>query len=318
MSFSDRVRAWLTFHRNERKAMLGMVMMIGLCYALPWLISQWYPAHSITVEITALDSLLGEDSVLHTQADPKRHSAVSAELFYFDPNQATLEDWLRLGIPAHTAQVILHYREKGGRFRKKEDLLKIYGLRQADYQRLAPYIRIPDQAQKRLMRHDSTQVLQAGSVFQHNQSKKQLPAQQKVELNSADTLLLMQLPGIGPAFARHIIRYRERLGGFYSVAQLTEVPSLPDSIVSRILPRVEVDTSLLRPLDLNKAQIGELATHPYVGYALARLIIAYREQHGPYRDIADLQKLVLVNEQIYRKLVHYLVVNPAHHESRAQ
>jgi competence protein ComEA len=61
-----------------------------------------------------------------------------------------------------------------------------------------------------------------------------------------------------------------------------------------------------------------LAMHPYVGYALARLIIAYREQHGPYQQVADLQKLVLVNEQNYRKLVHYLVVNPEHHATRSQ
>ena len=51
------------------------------------------------------------------------------------------------------------------------------------------------------------------------------PARQplSVELNSADSVTLQLLHGIGPAYARRIVNYRDRLGGFVSTTQLLEV-----------------------------------------------------------------------------------------------
>ncbi|MBX6379711.1 MAG: helix-hairpin-helix domain-containing protein [Thermoflavifilum aggregans] len=316
MSFPDQMRTLLTFSRNQRKAMLVIFLLIGISMLFPLLITRLYPEQPLVVEMITSDSLhIQMNHLPQTSAQKKSSTSVSYQLFYFDPNKATLEDWLRLGIPSRTALVILHYREKGGRFRKKEDLMKIYGFQQADYQRLAPYVRIGDKTIDST-KHVQMPVITSSAGTYINQ--QQTAFRQKIELNSADTLLLMQLPGIGSAYARHIIRYRERLGGFYAVDQLKEISHIPDSIIQRVLPWVSIDTGLIRSMDLNTVQLGELAIHPYVGYALARLIIAYREQHGPYREIADLQKLVLVNEQIYRKLVHYLVVNPVQHASRSQ
>ncbi|SFV29696.1 ComEA family DNA-binding protein [Thermoflavifilum thermophilum] len=315
MSFPDRMRTWLTFSRNQRKAILAMFLLIGISMLFPLLITRFYPEQPLKIEIITGDSLQARTGGL-SQASAQQQSSHSLpnQLFYFDPNTATLEDWLRLGISKHTAVIILHYREKGGRFRKKEDLMKIYGFQQADYQRLAPYVRMGDKTNDSA-KHVRLPAVSASGTYIH---QKQTSLQQKIELNSADTLLLMQLPGIGSAYARHIIRYRERLGGFYTADQLKEISHIPDSIIQRVLPWVSIDTGLIRPMDLNTVQLGELAIHPYIGYALASLIIAYREQHGPYREVADLQKLVLVNEQIYRKLVHYLVVNPIQHASRSQ
>lgn len=316
MPLPHRIWNWLSFGKNERKAMLGIFLFIAMAMLFPLLIAHFFPEEALVVEIATLDALQApNDHQSDTQEKRQTQETRSAELFYFDPNRATLEDWLRLGISRRTAMVILHYREKGGRFHTGQDLLKIYGFQPADYQRLAPYVQIAGDTEKPgYARIPATAELNKSS----HADQKQSFLQQKIELNSADTLLFMQLPGVGATYARRIIRYRERLGGFYRVDQLREIPYLPDSIVQRMLPWVSVDTDLVRHIDLNTAQLGELAAHPYIGYALARLMIAYREQHGPYQQVADLQKLVLVDEQIYRKLVHYLVVNPVHHATRSQ
>ena len=62
-----------------------------------------------------------------------------------------------------------------------------------------------------------------------------------VELNGADTTTLQLLHGIGPVFARRIVRYRERLGGFTSTEQLLEVYGFTPQLLDHIRPYLRLD-----------------------------------------------------------------------------
>ncbi|WP_343305285.1 helix-hairpin-helix domain-containing protein [Chitinophaga niabensis] len=130
-----------------------------------------------------------------------------------------------------------------------------------------------------------------------------------VDINRADSLLWEQLPGIGPVLARRILYFRERLGGFHSIAQVGETYGLADSVFNKIQPLLRLGDVSLRKIDLNETDEKSLADHPYINTKLARVIIRYRNSHGPFSQVEGLKGIALVDDSIYRKLEKYLVVN---------
>ncbi len=130
-----------------------------------------------------------------------------------------------------------------------------------------------------------------------------------LDINTADSLALEILPGIGPALAGRIVRFRERLGGFYSPTQVAEIYGLPDSTFKKIQPYLRVDNGSLKKLDINHTDEQSLAKHPYIRYKLARLIVRYRSVHGPFGDIKGIKNIPLVDDSIYRKLEPYISSN---------
>jgi DNA uptake protein and related DNA-binding proteins len=76
----------------------------------------------------------------------RRQKKPEAELFAFDPNTATEAELLRLGLPKRTVKSMINFREKGGKFRRAEDLAKIYSLSEADFERIAQHARFPEWA----------------------------------------------------------------------------------------------------------------------------------------------------------------------------
>lgn len=105
-----------------------------------------------------------------------------------------------------------------------------------------------------------------------------------VNLNTADSIQLEKLPWIGPVLAGRIYRFRERLGGFFDIQQLKDIYGFREETWGHIKDRVMVD-GILRPLLINTHSLEDMATHPYVGWTKARLLVNYRKQHGPYQNI---------------------------------
>lgn len=221
---------------------------------------------------------------------------VAVQMFHFDPNQTTSVEWQKLGISSRLASTLEKYVAKGGRFRKKEDLLKIYGMTKPEYARLESYIRIPP--------------IHPKDVPAVSARENYIPRKQEViltDIGIADTLELTHIYGIGVVFARRIHIYREKLGGFYSAEQLREVYGMSDSLFEKILPQVTLgDSANVRSLNLNTADYGMLKNHPYIGRDLAGVIVNYRKQHGDFKNPADVRKIPLVTDELYRKLVPYL------------
>ncbi len=129
------------------------------------------------------------------------------------------------------------------------------------------------------------QEYRAGSVNKRIGERKLI---QKLELNSADSVQLEALPMIGAKLAQRIIRYRDRLGGFYSVDQLKEVYGLRDSCFGVVKNRVWVDSLKIRNLSVNNASLEELGHHPYIGFKNAKIICRYRQEHGGIQSVAEL------------------------------
>ena len=225
----------------------------------------------------------------------------AGDLFHFDPNTITLEDWKNLGISGRTAKTIMKYISKGGQFRKPGDLGKIFGLPKTQYERLLPFIRIQGEIHEKL-----PSVIEAGARRYQQTSERTLNI---FEINTADTSSFIALPGIGSKLANRIINFREKLGGFHSIDQLKETYGLQDSILLKIIPFLECDNSKVRQININTANEAVLKSHPYFKWNIANGIINYREQHGQYEKVEDLLNIHFISPDIFQKLAPYCKVN---------
>jgi competence protein ComEA len=227
---------------------------------------------------------------------PGRETALpitrQAELFLFNPNTASEADLLRLGLPKYTVNTILKYRAKNSNaFKKKEDLKKLYTLKKEDYERIEPYIDIPQNTSAYIEDDKPVAVSKQPYI---------------VELNGADAEQLMSLRGIGATYSKRIINFREVLGGFIKVEQLKEVYGFPDSTYQQLKDKFTVNSSLVRRININIADEYSLGRHPYIGKKIAGDIIKLRKENGLFNDLEQLKQVPLINEEKYRKIAPYL------------
>lgn len=209
----------------------------------------------------------------------------TAESFEFDPNTATNADYSRLGLSEKQISVIRNFQKKGGEFRSKEDFRKIRGLTEIQKTRLEALIVI-NQAEK--------------SKLETTEYTNQL-----VELNTADSIQLKELPGIGDKLSKRIVKYRDLLGGFYTIEQLKEVYGMNEITVTRISDRVLVDAGKLKKINLNFADYNDLARHPYLSKNLARSIVQFRTKYGNIADPRVLSDSMILNMSEYSRLKPY-------------
>lgn len=211
----------------------------------------------------------------------------------FDPNTATEEELLSLGLPKGVVTVIIRFREKGGKYRRKEDLKKIYILDEADYLRVEPYISIAGDGAS-----IPTVSLDIPKAYDNQKNIT-------IDINKSSAEDWQQLRGIGPAFSGKITRFREALGGFASVEQVAETRGLPDSTFQKI--RLQLRSSpVFRLMDINAADAETMDKHPYIDRRTAEAIVSYRQQHGPFRSADDLRKVYALPEGWVEKMKPYL------------
>ena len=235
----------------------------------------------------------------------KKEGKKVAENFKFDPNKASFQDFQRLGLSDRTAQSILNYRSKGGIFRKKEDFSKIFTLAAADFERLAPFIELPEKPAK-------TNAAAVPVTYSNDQKpgvfSKSKATASKIEINKADEVEWKTLPGIGDFFSKKIVNFREKLGGFCKIEQVAETRGLPDSTFQKIRPLLTLESPVFRKINLNSASVDDFKAHPYFDRRLAEAIVAYRESHGPFKKLDDLRAVKAIRSDWFGVILPYLMV----------
>ncbi|MBP6978471.1 MAG: helix-hairpin-helix domain-containing protein [Bacteroidales bacterium] len=142
------------------------------------------------------------------------------------------------------------------------------------------------------------------------QAQGKRAAPQVVELNSADSLALVRLPGIGPVLARRIMKYRESLGGFHDLAQLKEIYGMDTIALKAIIPYLKVDEAAVLKMELNEATFKELLHHPYLEYEEVKLIVNYRDRHHPLDSLEQLYQINGLEPGLIRRIQPYLKLGP--------
>lgn len=140
------------------------------------------------------------------------------------------------------------------------------------------------------------------------QHKNRPPKPQRFDINTADEAQLRAIKGIGEVLSARIVKFRDKLGGFVRPGQYEEVYGLRPEVVQRLKKHAYISTNFHpQRLNINTADIRALAAHPYLTYAQARTIVRYREQHGPFSGVADLNALVLIDAATLEKVRPYLI-----------
>ncbi|RZK46968.1 MAG: helix-hairpin-helix domain-containing protein, partial [Pedobacter sp.] len=127
-----------------------------------------------------------------------------------------------------------------------------------------------------------------------------------VDINTADTLALDEIKGVGAAFARRIVKYRERLGGFYKKEQLLEVYGLDSVKYNEIKSQVRIDGGGIKRININVATFDDLKNHPYLKFKQINAIIQYRKQHGNFNSVDDLKKVAILSPENIQNIAPYL------------
>ena len=208
------------------------------------------------------------------------------EMFFFDPNKATDAQFLRLGLSEKQIRIVRNYQLKGGSFRTKEGFFKLWGLRDDQKKRLDSLIQI-----------ESTEISFASATV----TNAPLP----IELNSADSVQLELLPGLGEKLSKRIVKYRDLLGGFYSLSQLKEVYGLSEQTIQLICTYLTLDATKIHKIDLNFSDVNELSKHPYIQKNLAKQIVRYRTKHGNIKDLKVLRDSMILNIDEFNRISPY-------------
>lgn len=304
---------YLNFTKKERTGVITLLVLILLFSLLPFFYSRFirqkhtdaaaFKKEIETLRIQQHDSTKNYspknfDNNNYSNRYPAAESnTLRGELFYFDPNTASISDWQKLGLRDKTIATIQKYISKGGKFYKPEDIGKIWGLHPDEVQRLLPYVQIKSKENSYPEKNSTTRAFDKT----HN-----IPA--IIDINNADTAVLIALPGIGSKLAQRIINFRDKLGGFYSVQQVAETFGLPDSAFQKIKTRLIVKTRPFKQININTAAADELKAHPYIRYAIANAIVQYRLQHGNFSSVAVIKNIMLITDDLFNKLEPYLTV----------
>ncbi len=296
------MKQYFSFTRREQRGLAVLLILLALLVAATSInpfSSQnlQQPPPSFAAEVDSFLATPPSSNPTYTKPSTSAiaHNPISAvKLANFDPNTLSPEELESLGLSKYVVKAIVNYRKAGGRFYKKEDLKKIYSLKPADYSRLEPYISITQ-----------TQKTRKDTIYPPKFTK---PGNLVIELNSADSASLTQLQGIGPSFASRIIKFRNKLGGFYQKQQLLEVYGFDAERLNKIENQLIIDSTKINKIDLNQVTFKNLLKHPYFEFHMVKAIVTYRQLQGGFKNIDDLLAIELMYSELYQKIRPYVSI----------
>ncbi|MBS1598967.1 MAG: helix-hairpin-helix domain-containing protein [Bacteroidetes bacterium] len=318
----EKLRDYFSFTRKERIGISILVALVILIFILPHFFElkknriDQAELDQFKKEIDRLKDAQGNDAAGLSNTEnnsdnehrknyyeDKNSSEVDRKysLHDFDPNTISQNQWKQFGIRDKTIHTIQNYLAKGGKFKVAADLKKVYGIREEDFNRLAPFIQIKDSKSHdrsymydKVIRKENTANIYSAKRFSI------------IDINTADSVDFTSLPGIGNKLASRIIHFRERLGGFYAIEQIAEIYGLSDSVFRLLKPFLSIRNDSVRKIDINAADIETLKQHPYIRWELAKAIVQYRNQHGMFKKPEDLLQIAIITTDNYKKMTPYI------------
>ncbi|MEZ4948507.1 MAG: helix-hairpin-helix domain-containing protein [Saprospiraceae bacterium] len=312
------IREFSYFTKSERRGVFIIILLTVFIWTIPDLMPWIYPidqqqmiiyvknaeevlnkipegrSYEVIDETSSLNSDKGDFQNENEVNAEGNFSSPAIQSFPFNPNTISVDSLQLLGFSKKTALTIEKYRSKGGRFFKKEDLKKIYGLEETVFDRLEGQILL--EASK-----NENPEIKEKSKF----SSREIPLA-SIDINEANAEDFRQIKGIGPFYSNIIIEYREKIGGFHSIEQMKEIKAIPDTVFIKMEPFLTKSSFKGENLEINNLDKKGLAEHPYISWRQAEALYKYRINHGTFTSIADIENVGVFNKEEINKLAPYL------------
>jgi len=277
-----KIKDYFQFNKKERNGILllsCLLLLLILFYQFSHLLKQESRTDFSSFEKALAELEYEQEPTIEKQKD---------SLFYFNPNTLADKGWLVLGLPSTKLSVLRNFQKSGAIFKTKTDLKHYFAITDEFYEKVEKYISIPE------IKKTETPI---------NKTKK---TNQIVELNQADSLQLISINGVGPFYAKQILKYRKELGGFRNYDQLTEIWGLENLEIQKLKQQTSIDTLHIRKVNVNTIELEQLKLHPYLNYKQAKMILNYRKQHGDFKQVKDIRKIKPISPELFRKIAPYL------------
>lgn len=298
---------WIHFSKRARRGIFVLLLLFVAVAVSPRLYYNYiYTPHDYNVKISAIDIPV-EDS---NNVELSRYSRPKE---MFDPNTYTLDEWMTVGLSEKQAKSILKYLNNGAQLKVKSDLKKLYVVDEELYGLLEPKIDLPDAVERtnypKNKKYDKSDF--NDSTYNKNQFNEKLdetPEVNPVSVNKASVRELQTIPGIGPFFAKEIIKIRESYGGIISSDQLLDIYKMDEEKLKEILPYLIIDKHEVNKLNINTASEEQLRQHPLISRDMAKSIVFFRKNHKKYSSLNDLLLSPYIDGQVLKGISPYLKV----------
>lgn len=292
------IREFFYLQKSDRRVVLTLLAVMVVALGIIFLTGGERDGETASGDSLALRQNSKKQSNTYYYVAPKK-----VERFAFDPNTADSTQLLRLGLQPWQVRNIYKYRAAGGIYREPKDFAKLYGLTVKQYRELEPYIHISSDY---LPASTLVECKQASQSVVRDSSQHHYPVKiretEQVVLNTADTTSLKTIPGIGPYFARKIVQYGQRLGGYVSIDQLDEIEGFPQEAKHYLV----INQPQTQKLNVNRMTLDELKRHPYINFFQAKAITDYRRLHGPLHSLNELRLSKDFPPEAIKRLLPYV------------
>jgi len=299
------IRELFSFSKKERSGIVSLLVVIFILMVAGKLIPRFIPS-----EKTDFSKWEAEVNAYLENSKTQIPKEKQLQLVVFNPNEVDSVRLTEMGVPSKVTVNWLKYIAKGGRFRDKEGVKRVFGMTPALYEQLDSFILIPQASISKVGEGKNANFVKPrneykrDTIFPKYTPKSKKESVSLMELNNADSVHLLEIPGIGPVFASRIIRYRNLLGGYYAVGQLKEIYGMREDNFTAVAQYFTADPTSLKTFNINFATMKELGRHPYIGFRTARKICNLRDKKGKFSSQEDLSSVVATDS--LKRLIPYV------------
>lgn len=303
------VRDYFTFNKRERRGIYSLVVLL-IALTSTHLFLKFDKSHinAYTEQEIATFNVLAESIQRggyskQSSSQPKiEDRAEPVDWHTFDPNLATVDELVDLGLKPWIAERIINFREKVKPFSDLEDLASVYDIDTNWLKQAEPFIAIDPKLA------EDHQEKKIKTEFKKPKQRTDSTRMVLVDLNTADTTQLKSIRGIGSFYAKQIVELRERYKGFRSFDQLLDLYKVSEQTLTILSEHTLIDTTTIQRIDLNSCTLEDLGRHPYLTWKQARIILAYRDQHERFRSVKEIMRTDVISDSVYLKIAPYLEV----------
>ena len=291
-------RTYLSFSKSQQRGVIFLSLLTILLIFGNLFFKRFFKPKAITYE-----DYSSQVNEFLTEKETDSEENKEYRFVDFDPNEVSIQELLMMGLSEKQANNVINYREKVGPYNRISDFQNLYTVDDELFQKIENHIQINLTPKKTVVTKSLNQRVVNKKIVNETLSIV-------FEINSADTTELKKIRGIGSYYANRIVKFRDALGGFYTLDQLHEVYGLKDNpeTIESIKGKLIIDPALCSKIRINEVSADSLALHPYFSRKLANVLTNYRDQHGPFEKKEDVKKCRLVTEDIYPNIAAYITL----------